>query len=196
MVCGHAVAVMASGVKGNESERRSLDRIAATVSGVLDVPMVSISVVAQGMQVVAGSHGIVTGTDPNPLCFEVATTRRPILVQDARSRHAGASRAVPKNVVAYAGVPLPIRHGNRIGTLAAFTAQRKAWQDLDLVMLRGFAEAIAEILDVHARCDELLKLAIERFPDIRPTIDMTFAAHEELVAELESRVLHDLGGES
>src|SRR5688572_7101061 len=49
-------------VKGNESERRSLDRIATAVSTVLDVPMVSISVIysqanAPNMQVVVGSHG-------------------------------------------------------------------------------------------------------------------------------------------
>jgi GAF domain-containing protein len=85
-------------------------------------------------------------------CLEVAIANRPVIVQDARSRHSPAARtAWGADLVAYAGVPLSPLDGARHGAIGACLPTRRAWQDRDLAILRAFGEAVSVILELELR---------------------------------------------
>jgi GAF domain-containing protein len=141
-----------------ELARRSLDRIASAAAAVLDVPLVLITMFDGPRPSYVGSHGLakVRHNEPSPLCLEVATTGRPIVMQDARRRLPAAARGVwGFELVAYAGVALNPLDPTCVGALAALTPARRAWQSRDLNLLRCFADAAAAILDMQAGCEAI-----------------------------------------
>src|SRR5687767_6954680 len=88
-----------------EIARRSLDRIASAAAALLDVPLVLISSFDGRRQVYVGSHGLakLRANKPSPLCREVASAGRPIVMQDVRRRLPAAARGVCGfELVAYA----------------------------------------------------------------------------------------------
>jgi GAF domain-containing protein len=95
-----------------EPQRLGLDRIAVAAAALLDVPLVSLSIIDRP------GHVSVGASDPTQLCRQVASSGRPILVQDAtRRRPAPNRRDCGFEVVAYAGVPVMIGNGTCVGTL-------------------------------------------------------------------------------
>jgi GAF domain-containing protein len=145
-----------------ELARRSLGRIASAAAGLLDVPLVLISVFDGPRQMYVGSHGLANmrANEPSPLCREVASAGRPIVMQDARRRLPAAARGVwGFELVAYAGVALNLLDPSRVGALAVLTPARRAWQSHDLHVLRCLADAAAAILDMQAGCEASVREA-------------------------------------
>lgn len=141
-----------------ELARRSLDRIASAAAALLDVPLVLITLFDGPRPIYVGSHGLakVRADQPSPLCFEVATTGRPMMMQDARRRLPAAARGVwGFELVAYAGVALDPLDPACVGALAALTPARRAWQSGDLHALRCLADAAAAILAMQAGCEAI-----------------------------------------
>ena len=142
----------------NAPLRDSLDRIASGVAAILEVPLVLLSVIDRGDQLLLGAHHgshvqMPGGTAPCPFCREVISTGRPIVVQDARRRlNPPARHSCGFEFVAYAGVPFLFNSGTRTGAIAAFGPVRRAWQSRDLVVLRSFGEAAGAIFDIHEHC--------------------------------------------
>jgi diguanylate cyclase (GGDEF)-like protein len=170
--------------------RRSLDRIASAAAAVLDVPLVLISVLDGPRQAYVGSHGLskLGGNEPSSLCREVATTRRPIVMQDARRRLLADTRdAWGFDVIGYAGVVLNLLDPARGGALAALTPARRAWQSRDLDVLRCFADAAAAVLDMRARCDSL-EAALASVKRHSLEVEIT-SIHDELTGLLNRRGL-------
>jgi GAF domain-containing protein len=162
---------------GVAAQRPTLDRLAAAVATLLEVPLVLFTLVYDGRVDVVGAHGLVAPKlpdQPSALCREVALSRRPILVQDAKQRLSEQTRrGWELELVAYAGVPLPLGDGTRRGALIAFLPVRRAWQGRDVHVLRSFAETAAALVDMQARYDELAKL------------DTNVVTRRDLVARVE-----------
>jgi GAF domain-containing protein len=136
-------------------DRRSLDRIAAGAANILDVPRVVISVIDREQQECVGAYGI-AAYPPGALCRAAARSGSPIVMQDVTRRSGRARSGWGVDMIAYAGMPLPMLDGARIGTLAAFAPTRKAWQSRDVLALRNFADAAAAILDLQWRRDAVI----------------------------------------
>lgn len=139
--------------------RRSLDRIASAAAALLDTPLALISVFEGPRQIYVGSHGLarMRANQPSPLCREVATKHKPIVMQDARRRLPAAARGMwGFDLVAYAGVALNLLDPSRLGALAVLTPARRGWQSQDLHVLRCLADAAAAILDMRAGCEALV----------------------------------------
>lgn len=171
--------------------RRSLDRIASAAAGLLGVPLVLISLVDGSHQRYVGSHGLpkMRTNEPSPLCREVAVTRRPIVLQDARRRVPETARGMwGFDLVAYAGVALELRDPSHAGTLAVLTPARRAWQNSDLLVLRCLADAAAGVIDVRAGCEELIG-QVKR--SAAHEIDIALAKGKRRTVELEATSVHD-----
>lgn len=170
--------------------RTSLDQIASTAAALLlDVRVVLISVFDGELEIVVGSHGVggVHADKPSSLCRDVATTRRPILVQDARRRLPGRMPdARGFDVAGYAGVPMSLRDPDRAGVFAAMTSVPRAWQGQDLHVLQALAAAAAAVLDMRAACDELVSSAT---PTSEDRFELATSKRDTL--DLEPTPLHD-----
>ena len=137
--------------------RQSLDQIAGAAAALLDVPLVLISTLDGPRQSFVGSHGLgkLRIDEPSPLCRDVASSGRPIVMQDARTRIPAAARGIwGFELVAYAGVALSLLDPSRSGALGALTPARRAWQSHDLQVLRCLADAASAILNMKAGCGE------------------------------------------
>src|SRR5687768_2476453 len=92
----HRPAVAGEAIGPRTSPRwPELDRLAAVVAPVLAVPTVVISILERGVPVSRGAHGLPVRwqVEPGPFgvlpfCRQVATSRRPILIQDTARGHA------------------------------------------------------------------------------------------------------------
>ena len=171
--------------------RRGLDQIASAAAVLLDVRMVLISMVAGPRQMFVGACGLaeVHADEESPLCRDVATTGRPIVLQDARRRLPARTRgAWGFDLVGYAGVALSLRDPDRAGALAAMTSVRRAWQSRDLDVLRCLAAAAAAILDVRADCNQVVdderRCAARR-------LEIESASGKQRTLELEKTSIHD-----
>ena len=137
--------------------RQSLDQIAGAAAALLDVPLVLISILEGPMQSYVGSHGLskMRVGEPSPLCRDVASSGRPIVMQDARTRIPASARGVwGFELVAYAGIALTLLDTSRAGAFGALTSARRAWQSHDLQVLRCLADAASAILNMQAACDD------------------------------------------
>ena len=161
----------------DRQQRRSLDRIASGAAALLDVPLVLITVLDRGRQIVVGAHGLLDHvTQPSLLCRDVALSDKPIVVQDTRRRLSSAARhGWGFELVAYAGLPLSIE-GARGGTLGAFSPHRRNWQSHDLLVLRSLASAASAVLDMQSHVDSQREITKQQL-----------AAKSAAYANLESR---------
>ena len=170
---------------------RSLDRIASAAAALLDVPLALISVLDGARQIYVGSHGLPTmrTNEPSPLCREVATGGRPIVLQDARRRLPGAARGMwGFELVGYAGIALNLLHPSRTGALAVLTPARRAWQSRDLQVLRSLADAASAVLDVRAGCEEMIGEEQRRSAH---EIEIAAAKGKRRTLELEATSIRD-----
>ena len=171
--------------------RQSLDRIASAAAALLDVPLVLISLLDEGRQTYVGSHGLAkTRTnEPSPLCREVATAGRPIVLQDARRRLPRATHRVwGFELVGYAGVRLNLLHSSRTGALAVLTPAKRGWQTADLHVLRALADAAAAVLDVRAGCEAMIGEEQRRAAH---EIEIASVKGKRRTLELEATSIHD-----
>jgi diguanylate cyclase (GGDEF)-like protein len=127
--------------------------------------------------------------EPSPLCREVASTGRPIVLQDARRRLPGAARGSwGFELVGYAGVALNLLDPSRAGSLAVLTPARRAWQSNELHALRCFGDAAAAVLDMRTACDEVIGGEQRRAAH---EIEAALAKGKRRTKELEARSIHD-----
>ncbi len=157
----------------------------------LDVPLVLISVLDGPRQIYVGSHGLakMRANEVSPLCREVASAGRPIVMQDARRRlPAAALGAWGFELIAYAGVALNLLGPSRVGALAVLTPARRAWQSHDLHVLRCLADAATAILDMRAGCEAVVG---EERRGAAHEIEIASANGKRRTLELESTSVHD-----
>ena len=124
------------------------DLIAHTIAGLLDVPVVLISMLDGEEHVFVGAHGVSKSSADHvtPLCLEVVTLRRPVLMQDAR-RHlvTGAQDDRGISLVSFMGLPITRRDGTCLGAVSAFREEHRCWHGPDLVVLRGFVALLSAL---------------------------------------------------
>jgi diguanylate cyclase (GGDEF)-like protein/PAS domain S-box-containing protein len=131
---------------GGAAELDELSRIAAWV---LDVPIVTISLVDDRRQFFAGQCGVSgwaaqdRGTPlSHSFCQHAVSTGRPLVIADARTspllRDNPAIRE--QGVIAYAGIPLIDAAGNTLGVLCAIDHEPRAWSEDEVATLRGLAQ--------------------------------------------------------
>lgn len=124
------------------------DLVARTIADQLDVPVVLISMLHGDAHVFVGAHGVSkeSADHVTPLCLEVVTLQRPVLMQDAR-RHlvAGArdDRGIP--LVSFMGLPITHRDGTCLGAVSTFREEHRCWHGPDLVVLRGFVALLSAL---------------------------------------------------
>jgi GAF domain-containing protein len=133
------------------------DVAARAIAGLLDVPVVLISMLADQDHVFVGAHGVLkeSADHVTPLCLEVATLQQPVLMQDAR-RHlvAGARDDRGIALVAFMGLPITGRDGTCLGAVCTFREEHRRWSRSDLIMLRSFVELLTALLTErrHSLC--------------------------------------------
>ncbi|MEA2270821.1 MAG: hypothetical protein QOC64_3431 [Solirubrobacteraceae bacterium] len=132
-----------------------LDELSRHAAWVMDVPVVTISLVEDSRRSFAGQCGVEgwSGEDRRtPLshssCRHAVGTGRPLVIPDARTspllRDHPAIRE--QGVIAYAGVPLVDAEDNMLGVLCAIDHEPRSWTDDDIATLRRLARrAIHEI---------------------------------------------------
>jgi len=134
-----------------------LDLAARTIADLLDVPVVLISMLDGEDHVFVGAHGVSkeAADHVTPLCLEVVTLQRPVLMQDAR-RHlvAGARDDRGIALVSFMGLPITRRDGTCLGAVSAFREEHRCWDGSDLVVLRGFVALLSALFAErrHPRC--------------------------------------------
>lgn len=133
------------------------DSVARTIAGLLDVPVVLISMLDGQDHVFVGAHGVSKefADHMTPLCLEVVTLHQPVLMHDAR-RHlvAGARDDRGIALAGFMGLPITCRDGTCLGAVCAFREEHRRWHSPDLVMLRGFVELFSALLVErrHSQC--------------------------------------------
>lgn len=166
-------ALEETGLTAAPDER--LDRLAAWVRDVLDVPVALVSLVRADAQVFPGMTGL-----PEPwatqrstplshsFCQHVVLTAEPLVITDARTHPLVRDNlAVPDlGVIAYAGMPLTDAVGNVLGSLCAIDTVPRLWTDAQLADLSRIAEACSTELRLRlasydARCEEARRDRIE-----------------------------------
>lgn len=126
-----------------------LDAVARSIAIILDVPVILIGALVDDRHVFLGVHGVSkdAADDVSPLCLEVVTLNRPVLMQDARRHLAiGAHDELGTKLVSYMGLPIARRDGVCLGAISAFREAQHEWGGHDLVLLRGFVDLLAAIL--------------------------------------------------
>jgi serine phosphatase RsbU (regulator of sigma subunit) len=133
----------------------ALDRFAAMVRTVLDVPVALVTVVEADRQCFPGASGLGEPWDTDrqtPLshsfCQRVVATAEPLVVADARedARVRDNPAIGDLGVVGYAGMPLTDGHGHVLGSLCAIDHAPRQWTDGELRLLSDLAAACSDSL--------------------------------------------------
>ena len=136
----------------SRSHDDALDEVTRTVSWLLDVPVSSVSLAGADSLIVASMHGkgFPAADDrvtplPNSFCQHAVSTRRPLIIADARTHELLADIPAVRNheVIAYAGVPLIDAQGQALGALCAIDSKPRAWSDEDVSVLTRLAALAA-----------------------------------------------------
>jgi serine phosphatase RsbU (regulator of sigma subunit) len=133
-----------------------MDRFAALVCRLLDVPVALVTLVEADRQVFPGVAGLEDDRRETPLshsfCRHVVATGEPLIIKDAR-RSTRPDAQPPANglgIVAYAGMPLTDQEGNVLGSLCAIDRRPRSWTRTQL----------ADLADLAAACAAELRLRI------------------------------------
>ncbi len=184
---------------GGEADA-ALDRVAALVCDLLQVPVALVSLVDEERQVFPGQRGLgeVRQTPlSHSFCQHVVRSGEPLVVDDARSHPLVKENPAVDDlsVVAYAGHPITDAQGRVLGSLCAIASEPRAWSAADLDRLRSLAEGCSAELrvrlaarDTDAALSRLSVLA-EATRAISTTLDP-----QELVQRLARTVVPVLAG--
>ena len=132
-----------------------LDELTRTAAQRLNLPVGLVSIVTDGVQYFAGSHGLggwiaeANGTPKEwSFCQHVVERSAPLVVENA-SEHAlvkDSPLVAEDGVSTYAGVPLVTRKGNTLGSFCVLGGAPRKFTDDELQQLRQLAdEAVARI---------------------------------------------------
>ena len=137
----------------------ALDRFAAMVRTVLNVPVALVSLVSADRQFFPGACGLGqpwADRRQTPLshsfCQHVVATAEPLVIVDARAdpRVRGNLAIEELGVVGYAGMPLTDATGEVLGSLCAIDTSPREWTDAEVRLLS----------DLAASCSDSLRLRI------------------------------------
>lgn len=143
-----------------------LDRLTHLASSVLEVPVVTVSLVDIDRQVFAshvGLEGEVAEAGQTPLshsfCQYVVTNGEPLIIEDARKdKILCTNKAIEDlGVIAYAGFPIICRE-EVMGSFCAIRPVPHQWTPLELELLSQFAEAVSDQVEIRVDFEEM-KLA-------------------------------------
>ena len=137
------------------ADQEKFDRFTDLAARLLGVPVVSLSLVGPRHGVVTSSSGL-----PAPLVLllahrfsrRVAASRRPLVIDDARTHPLGAHAPAVRDglVIAYAGLPLFDACGRTLGTLSAMDTQPRAWSHEQLERLYDVAWVLGRAVEWSA----------------------------------------------
>jgi hypothetical protein len=132
------------------------DQLTRLASTLLRVPNALVTLVTgDRQQVVSASDDGPQSSNPpgssqsldNSFCKFAVSTAEPFVVRDAREHEwVRNSPAVPKGVIAYAGVPLEV-DGEMIGALCVIDSRPRSWSAEDLGTLRMLARSAMRLVE-------------------------------------------------
>lgn len=135
-----------------QTDQEKFDRFTDLAARLLEVPVVSVSLVGPRHGVVTSSSGL-----PAPLVLllahrfsrRVAASRRPLVICDARTHPLGAHAPAVRDgmVIAYAGLPLFDARGRTLGTLSAMDTHPRAWTREQLERLYDVAWVLGRAVE-------------------------------------------------
>ncbi len=162
--------------------RPVFDRLTRLTARVLRAPVCLITLVDAEQHHLVSSIGL-----PEPyagegllplnysLCQYVASTARPIILEDVRCEPAFASlpAVTELNMIAYAGIPLILRSGIALGALAVIDRQPRAWSDEERANLDDLAHSVITEIELrdelleHKAADVVMRHSIEQMRILR-----------------------------
>lgn len=157
---GRLAAVEATGLLHAPADPE-LDALTEIVTNLLDVPVVSLTLVTEDRQFFASQCGLAPSlaeARENSLewsyCQHPATTGRELVVSDAREHPLlSANRSTTEGGLrGYAGIPLSAG-GEVFGVLCAITFEPRAWSPDDLGTLRSVASRATDLIAARAAAD-------------------------------------------
>ncbi len=136
----------------------ALDRITALTARVIQAPAAFISLIEGDAQVFLSQRGLPPELAArelpleHSLCVHALAANQPFVLHDARldDRVAHSELITRYGVVAYAGLPLVLRDGLKIGALCVVDFQPRTWTDDEIDLLRDFAALARSELELHA----------------------------------------------
>ncbi|GAA3752933.1 sensor domain-containing diguanylate cyclase [Terriglobus aquaticus] len=145
------------------------ERITKLVRAVLNVPISTISLIAEERQWFKSCVGMPGGetTRDESICTHTIQSREPLLVpdtlQDERFRDLPAVQGKPF-LRSYAGVPLRTPDGYNIGSLCALDTQPRSFEPSQIEVLKNFAGLVVEELELRriAQVDSLTEAVTRR----------------------------------
>lgn len=135
-----------------------LDRITRLTARVLQAPAAFVSLVESEVQVFLSQRGLPAELAArelpieHSLCAHALANNQPFVLSDARQdeRAAHSDLVTRYGIVAYAGVPLVLSDGLKIGALCVVDFQPRAWTDDEIGLLRDLAAMARTDLELHA----------------------------------------------
>jgi two-component system cell cycle sensor histidine kinase/response regulator CckA len=161
----------------------AFERMARLASMVLHAPIALVTLVDANRQFFTSSVGLPepwASLRETPLshsfCQHVVQAGEPLVIEDARTHpQVRDSLAIQDlGAVAYAGVPLAVRSGHVLGTLAVADTQPRVWTSAEIEILEGLAAATTAELEVRLARGEARRKASaaeERFQSLVDGLD-------------------------
>ncbi|NML93351.1 sensor domain-containing diguanylate cyclase [Novosphingobium olei] len=130
------------------------DRVVSLVRNVLDVPMVSISLVDRDRQWFKASLGLPNREGPRQgsFCTVAIANDGPLVVANATEDHRFAASPLvtdEPHIRSYAGVPLQMPDGYNVGTLCVIDQRPRDFSARDIAMLGDFARIVVNELELR-----------------------------------------------
>lgn len=132
-----------------------LDRITALVKTVLDVPVVTISLVDANRLWFKSVQGITARETPREtsFCTHTIRARQPLIVPDAQADSrfmAFPAVAEAPHIRSYIGVPLETPDGYNIGSLCAMDVAPRAYSQSQIDLMQRFASLVSHELELRS----------------------------------------------
>jgi len=162
----------------------SFDRLTRMAARLLGTPVSLIALVADDHQFFKSAVGL-----PEPwasrrvtpisfsFCGQVVATGDPLVLEDARRHPLLRHNPVIRELgwVAYAGVPLVIRHGHTIGALCVADKTPRLWSDRDIALLQDLAASVVTEIELRTEISERRNAEHSR----RETVEQFHSSFEE-----------------
>jgi diguanylate cyclase (GGDEF)-like protein len=182
-------ALAASGLVDSPPEA-AFDRVTRLVAEVLHVPVALFTLVTDDRQVFKSSVGV-GDTRETPLshsfCRHVVDSGAPLEVVDARLHPRVRDNPAIEDfgIVAYLGMPLTTKDGERLGALCAIDHEPRQWTGRDHGVLEDLAGAAMAEVELRRANRAVAAAAAE----------LHFAATHDILTRLQNRraLLEDLG---
>jgi PAS domain S-box-containing protein len=140
----------------------SIDRFTRLAVRLLDAPAAQLSLIDDDRQFAksragepAFTGGPATVPHEHSVCQHVVASGRELVVPDLREHPELRDHfATAAGVLAYAGVPVNLRKGTRLGVLCVISDQPRDWTDEDLRTLRDLGAAVAAEIELRAELNQ------------------------------------------